>query len=251
MSARLYVIPGSHPSMAARMMLESKGVEYKRRDLISPLHRTFLRIAGFQGITVPALKVDGKRIQGTGAIARWLDETRPGPPLVPEDPELRARVEEAEHWGDQDLQPAVRRVTWWAVLQDRSGAASFLEGARLGLPTPVLARTSGPFIKAAARANGVTDERARADLAGFPAAFDRVDGYIADGTIGGEALNVADFQIATSIRLLMAFEDLRPALESRPAGRHALRVEPDCPGRNAPLMDAEARAAALGEGRTG
>ena len=32
--ATLYVIPGSHPSMAARLMLERKGISYKRRDLI-------------------------------------------------------------------------------------------------------------------------------------------------------------------------------------------------------------------------
>lgn len=251
MSARLYVIPGSHPSMAARLMLDAKGVAYKRRDLVSPVHRTVLRVVGFPGITVPALKVDGTRVQGTGAIARWLDETQPGPPFVPEDPDLRARVEEAERWGDDDLQPAVRRVVWWAMLQDRTGGASFLEGAKLGLPTSVLAKTSGPFVKAAARANEVTDERARADLAGFPAALDRIDGYIADGTIGGEALNVADFQIATSVRLLMAFDDLRPAIESRPAGKHALRVVPDFPGKVPPVLDAEARAAALGERRDG
>ena len=34
MSATLYVIPGSHPSMAARLMLERKGIEDKRRDLM-------------------------------------------------------------------------------------------------------------------------------------------------------------------------------------------------------------------------
>ena len=27
-AATLYVIPGSHPSMAARLMLEHKGIEY-------------------------------------------------------------------------------------------------------------------------------------------------------------------------------------------------------------------------------
>jgi glutathione S-transferase len=213
------------------------------------MHRWILRAAGFPGITVPALSVDGQKVQGTGAIARWLDETQPGPPLVPEDPDLLRRVEEAERWGDEDLQPAVRRIVWWTLKRDRSGVQSFLEGARLGMPVPLLARTAGPFIKMAARANEVSDERCRADLAGFPAAFDRIDGYIADGTIGGETLNVADYQIATSIRLLMSFDDLRPALESRPAGQHALRVVPDFPGRIPPVLDAEARAAALGERR--
>jgi glutathione S-transferase len=250
MSTRLYVIPGSHPSMAARLMLDHRGVAYKRTDLLSPMHRAVLRVVGFPGITVPALRSDGQKVQGTGAIARWLDSTKPGPPLVPEDDELRRRVEEAEAWADEDLQAPIRRLAWWAMKRDRSGVASFLQGARLGLPVPILARTAGPFIKAAARANDVTDERCRADMAAFPAAFDRIDGYIADGTIGGETLNVADYQIGTSIRLLMCFEDFRPSLEARPAGQHALRVAPEFPGRVPPVLDDAARTAALGDQQT-
>jgi glutathione S-transferase len=246
MNVRLYSIPGSHPSMAARLMLEAKGVAYKRTDLLSPFHRGVLRAVGFPGKTVPALKVDGRKVQGTREVASWLDEVRPDAPLVPSDPERRRAVEEAERWGDQELQPRVRRLTWWAMRQDRSGVESFLAGARLGIPVPLLAKTARPAVWAAARANNVTEEAARADLAALPALFDRVDALLADGTIGGAELNVADYQIASSIRLLMNFDDLRPALEGRPAGEHALRVVPEYPGRIPPLFDAAAREAALG-----
>lgn len=246
MSARLYVTPGSHPCMAARLMLEHKGVEYKRTDLLAPAHRGIVRLLGFPGITVPALSVDGQKIQGTGEIARWLDSTRPGPPFVPEDPDLRRRAEGAEEWADEDLQQPIRRLVGWAMQRDRSGVESFLADARVGIPVPLLARTAKPFLWAAARANNVTEERCRADFAAFPALFDRIDGYIADGTIGGDALNVADYQIASSIRLLMCFEDFRPALEARPVGQHALRVAPEYPGRIPPVLDDAARAAALG-----
>lgn len=246
MGARLYVIPGSHPCVAARLMLEHRGVEYKRTDLLSPMHRAIVRMAGFPGITVPALKVDGRHVQGTGAIARWLDSTRPGTPLVPEEPDLRVRVEAAETWADEELQPPVRRLAWWALQRDSSSVESFLVDARFGVPTPLLARTAGPFIRAAARANKVTDERVSADLAAFPALFDHADELIAEGTIDGAELNVADYQVASSIRLLMCFEDFRGPLEVRPAGRHALRVVPELPGRIPPVLDAAGRAAALG-----
>jgi glutathione S-transferase len=244
-TVRLYVIPGSHPSMAARLMLESKGVPYKRRDLLSPMHRGVLRALGFPGKTVPALKADGRKVQGTREIAAWLDELKPESPLVPADAERRRAVDDAERWGDQELQPRVRRLVWWAMQQDRSGVESFLAGARLGLPVPVLARTARPAVWAASRANHATEEAARADLAALPALFDRVDDLIAAGTIDGADLNVADFQIGTSVRLLMAFEDLRPLLEGRPAGRHAMRVAPDYPGRIAQLLDDAARQAVL------
>ena len=59
-----------------------------------------------------------------------------------------------------------------------------------------------------------------------PALLDRVDALIAEGVIGGHDYNVADFQIATSVRLLMTLEDLRGAIEPRPAAR--ARLAPWC-----------------------
>jgi glutathione S-transferase len=246
MATRLYSIPGSHPSMAGRLMLEHKGISYKRTDLASPLHRGVLRALRFPGKTVPALSHEGRKVQGTRELSRYLDEIQPDPPLFPTDPAQRAAVEEAERWGDEVLQPPPRRLAWWALKRDKSEIGSFLADARLGLPTPVLARTSGPLIRLAARANDVTDEAVNADLAAIPGLIDRVDELIAAGTIGGETLNAADFQIAPSVRLLMSFEDLRPAIEARPAGRQALRVCPDWPGRIPSVMDADERALALG-----
>ena len=82
MQATLYVIPGSHPSMAARLMLERKGIAYKRRDLIPIASKGMLKAARFPGITVPALKLDGRRIQGSREIARELDRIQPDPPLL-------------------------------------------------------------------------------------------------------------------------------------------------------------------------
>lgn len=66
-----------------------------------------------------------------------------------------------------------------------------------------------------------------------------MDSLIADGVIAGEELGAADFQIAPSVRLLMAFEDLRPVIEARPAGRHALRVVPRYAGRMPPVFPAD------------
>jgi hypothetical protein len=37
----------------------------------------------------------------------------------------------------------------------------------------------------------------------------------------------------------MTFDDLRPAIERRPAGEHALRVVPDFPGRMPPVIPAD------------
>ena len=44
---------------------------------------------------VPVLDIDGVRIRETDAICRYLDETRPGPSLIPDTAKDRARMNEA------------------------------------------------------------------------------------------------------------------------------------------------------------
>ena len=39
--------PGSHPSIAARLMLEHKGIAYKRTDLLPVISKVALRALGF------------------------------------------------------------------------------------------------------------------------------------------------------------------------------------------------------------
>ena len=237
--AKLYVIPGSHPSQTARRMLELKGIPYKRVDLIPVVSKGVLRAQGFKGVTVPALKMDGVKVQGSREIARELDRIKPEPPLFPADANKRASVEEAERWGDESFQDKPRRILWWALKKDRAPMASYSEGAKLGVPVSLAVKTGQPIVALSARFNGSTDEATRADLASLPADLDRIDGWIADGVLDGEQLNAADLQIGTSLRLLMTSEDLRPHIESRPAGKLALRAAPDFPGELPPILPPE------------
>ena len=231
MAATLFVIPGSHPSMAARLMLEQKGIDYRRVDLVPAVHKLVVRAAGFPGATVPALRLDGRRLQGSRVLARALDELRPEPPLFPRDAELREAVERAEEWGDDALQPVVRRLTWAALRRDHSTIGTFLAGARLGLPSGLAVRTAAPVVALAARLNQATEAATRRDLGSLPGMLERVDEWVSEGVLGGPERNAADFQVATSVRLLMALDDLRPAIEGRPAGRLAREVVPEFPGR--------------------
>jgi glutathione S-transferase len=236
--ARLYVIPGSHPSMAARLMLERKGIPYERVDLMPVISKGALRALGFAGTTVPALRIDGRKVQGSREIARELERIQPEPPLLPADSTARATVEEAERFGDVDLQPVARRILWWALRADRAPLESFARGARLGIPIGIALRTAAPIVAAAARVNQASEENVRADLAALPGLLARVDDYISAGTLGGAEPNVADLQVATSVRLLMTLDDLRPLIETRPAGELALRVVPNFPGRVPPILPA-------------
>jgi glutathione S-transferase len=237
--ARLFVIPASHPSIAAQLMLEQKGIAYKRTDLLPVISKGVLRTVGFRGVTVPALKIDGARVQGSRQIARELERLRPEPPLFPADSERRAAVEEAERFGDEELQPPMRQLLWWAIKHDKEPLRSYSEGARLGLPISLAMKTAAPIVALSARFNEADDEHARRALNQLPAMLPRVDDWIAAGVLNGEQLNAADFQIAPSIGLAMTMEDLRPAIESRPAGALARRVVPNYPGRTPPVLPAD------------
>ena len=145
MAVKLYVIPGSHPSKAAELMLEHKGIPFKRVDLVTSMHRPALKLLGFKGKTVPAMKADGRKFQGTREISRALDEIKPEPKLITSD-----AVKEAERWGDEELQSIPRRLAWWALLH-LSGQAA--HGGRAPLAAGLPAGASGRR----RRANGAPD----------------------------------------------------------------------------------------------
>ncbi len=229
MSTTLYVIPASHPSTTAELMLQRKGLPYKRRDLITAMHIPILKAMGFPSRTVPALKVDRRKVQGTRQISRFLDELQPEPPLFPT--ANRAEVEDAERWGDEQLQSVPRRLAWFALGRDRSDLKGFMEGYKLGLPTSVAVATAGPIVWAEQKINKASPEAVRADLERLPELLDHVDGLLARGVIGGAEPNAADYQIATSVRLLMAFDQLTPLMAGRPLAAWAERIAPDPGGR--------------------
>src|SRR5688572_25621188 len=120
--------------MAARKMLELKGIDYKRRDLMPVIARPLLKAMRFPGVTIPALRINGERINGSREIAEALDRIEPNPPLFPADPAARVAVEDAEEWGREILQKGVRRILWNAVTRDKKPLLSYTQDAKLGVP---------------------------------------------------------------------------------------------------------------------
>jgi glutathione S-transferase len=238
MDARLYVIPASHPSIAAALMLDHKGVAYKRTDLLPVISKGALRALRFPGVTVPALKIDGRRVQGSRPIARELERVRPEPPLFPADPEKRTLVEEAERFGDEELQHPIRQILWWTIKRDKAPLRSYSEGAKLGMPIGLAMKTAAPIVALSARFNEADDDNVKRDLAALPTMLQKIDDWIAAGVLGGEELNAADFQIAPSLGLALTLEDLRLAIENRPAGQLAKRIVPNYPGHTPPILPA-------------
>jgi glutathione S-transferase len=235
----LYVIPGSHACRSAMLMLEHKQVPYRRAEIVTLLHPLVVRLHGFDaggqtrtaggrrtwGLrlgdrlgTVPALAADSNRISTNHAIARFLDERHPEPPLFPNDPEQRAAVEEAERWANDTLQMAARRIPGAAMVRDPAALSRSSGGGRLGHLLYKRALTRRLVIPRLVRGAFATSPWPERDpLAELPAMLDRIDAWIADGVLGGAQPNVADCMVAPSLALILYRPDVLPMFEGRPA----------------------------------
>jgi glutathione S-transferase len=78
---RLYGIALSHPVVGVQGMLERKGLAYRYVELLSGAHPLALFALRFARPTVPAMRLsDGRRVRGSLAIAKALEELVPARP---------------------------------------------------------------------------------------------------------------------------------------------------------------------------
>jgi glutathione S-transferase len=247
--AKLYVIGGSHACRTAILALELKGVSFETVVLPTGMHPFLVRMRGFPGNrasrsvngrtpgglammnrmgTVPALRYEERRIQSNREIIAFLEALRPDPPLYPSDTTRRAAVEAAFDWGDQTMQMAARRTIMSAAgtsldaLHER-GARGRL-GALLARNDTARLVLNGFAARTAFDAPTSSAEKLHAELEPL---LDRVDDWIADGTLNGEQLNAADLLIAPSLALLDYRLDLREELRRRPCFALLERLLPE------------------------
>ena len=232
MPATLYALPASHPCAAIEVALRLKSVPYERIDMI-PVASKLQQRRRFGSPTVPGVAFeDGEHVLGSREIVRALEHRAPDPPLLPADGRERRDVEQAERWGDEVLQPLVRRVVWAALIRHPKAMMDYSARAKLPVPRPAV-RLSSPLVaRASGFFNGATDPAVRADLINLDFHMDRADRWIERGAMGSSdaAPNAADLQIGSSLRLLATLEDLAARIDARPCGRLARRWFPDYPG---------------------
>jgi glutathione S-transferase len=227
-SVTLYGTEPSNPSQAARLMLEHKGIDHKVVWLLPGLHKQLVHLRGFRGNTVPALKLDGLKVQNSREISRALEEHQTEPRLFPEDPAERLKVEEAERWGEEELQNVPRIIYRWMAAHNQAMRTDVAR--EVGIPLPAVAAADHvPVARNLSRLAGGKDDDVRGAIAGLPAMLDHVDELIADGVIGGEQPNAADCQIVGSVRILLGMEDTAPLVRGRPCEEWAMRWLPEMP----------------------
>ncbi|MCW2982487.1 MAG: hypothetical protein JWR63_57 [Conexibacter sp.] len=223
MPARVFVVHGSHPCATVEKAFEIKGLAYRRVEIPAALQPVVMRPL-FGGRTVPGVRfADGEKVQGSRAILRALERRVASPPLY-DGPAGAEAIADAERWGDEVFQAIPRRLLWSAFGVHPRAMHGFQEGQRSPkLPMPVVLAAAKAILPIERRLNDVDDAGVRGDLAALPALLDQVDAYVAEGVLGGERPNAADLQIAPTIQLLYALDDVRPLIAGRPAEDFAFR----------------------------
>lgn len=222
----LHVLPPSHPSRAAKLALELKGLDYELVELQAGEHVNVLaEIYGEGRTTVPGLLVGDEPVHGSSAIFAKLEEIAPEPALFPEP--IADQVREAERWGNAEFQDLGRHLTWGA-LHFRPEAFATIGGG--GVLDPAGTDFAIRYLRAAWKYHNLSCELIAEGLAGLPAKLRHIEELAEAGVIGGEQANAADLQIGSTARVLMLVGDLRPLLEGTAAERIGMRWFPDYDG---------------------
>ncbi|HEX2096604.1 MAG TPA: glutathione S-transferase N-terminal domain-containing protein [Solirubrobacterales bacterium] len=218
----LHVVPLSHPCLAVSAALDRLGFEYETVELVTGKHREEVeRIYGEGRSTVPGLLVDDEPVHGTAAIFARLDELRPDGHLYP------ARdgdaIREVEAGLAEDLQTTARVLVFGALHFRPESMGTF---AGIDQLDPAGVDFAIKTMRATWRYLEIDAQRVHATLQGLPAQLDAVDELLEEGAIGGERPNAADFQLGSSLHLLVQIGDVRPLVAERPAARLLSLFEP-------------------------
>jgi glutathione S-transferase len=215
-------------------MLELKGIAYDLIHVLPGNQRVHMRMAGFRSGTVPGLKIDGRKIQGSTNIARELDAVVREPALYPHDAGARREVEDAERWGDTEFQDVPRHILRWALMKD-SGLRKWFAETDGSMPLPgVASKLTGPVAIYYARAVGANEAQVRKDIAQLPQHLDRIDELFAQKVLTRDPPNAATFQLLCSVRALLGFTDFEEEVGARSFAPLARELFPHFPPQKVP-----------------
>lgn len=211
----LHVVPFSHPVLAVSTALDRLGYEYETVELVTGRQAEEVeRVYGEGRRTVPGLLVEGEPVHGTAAIFARLDELSPDAGLYPE--ANGDAIRDVEAGLAEDLQMSARVLVFGALHFRPESMGTFAGTAQLdpgGVDFAIKAmRASWRYLE-------ITAQRVHATLQELPAQLDAVDALLDAGAIGGAEPTAADFQLGSSLHLLVQIGDARPLVEERPAAK--------------------------------
>jgi glutathione S-transferase len=209
----LHVVPFSHPCLAVSAALDRLGQEYETVTLETGRQGDEVeKVYGEGRRTVPGLLVDDAPVHGTSTIFARFDELHPDAGLYP--PASVEEIREAEAGIAEELQTAARVLVFGAMHFRPESMGTFAGAGQLD---PGGVDFAIKTMRGAWRYLDITAQRIYDTLQDLPAQLDTVDALLDSRALGGREPTAADFQLGSSLHLLVQIGDVRPLVEERPA----------------------------------
>jgi glutathione S-transferase len=218
----LHVVPFSHPCLAVSAALDRLGHEYEMVELVTGQQAEEVeKVYGEGRRTVPGLLVDDEPVHGTSTIFARLDELNPDAGLYPA--AVAERILELEPGLAEEIQTSARVLVFGAMHFRPESMGTFAGVAQLD---PGGVDFAIKMMRGAWRRLNIDAQRVHAILQELPGQLDAVDALLEAGAVGGEQPTAADFQLGSSLHLLVQIGDVRPLVEERPAAKLLSLFEP-------------------------
>jgi len=198
-----------------RRALHWKGVPYEVREV--PLAEAFTAVRRVNPTgKLPCLEHDGRFVADSTDIAHHLEERFPEPPLLPKDPELRARCHVLEDWADESLYFYEMRLRFTVP----HNAERFVP--ELTAHDPGWMQALAPWVlprvlRATLSRQGVgrkSLEQVERDVARH---VDAVDGWLGEADwLVGDALTLADLAVFAQLSCIRASREGGRLVSARP-----------------------------------
>ncbi|MBD3881379.1 glutathione S-transferase family protein [Phormidium tenue FACHB-886] len=138
----LYQFEPSHYCEKVRLILDYKGLEYRKVEVTPGLGQFDLYQMSGQR-KVPVLKDGVEVIADSTAIALHLDKKHPDRPILPTDPEQRALCLLMEEWADESIGANSEKVMLGALNQDPAFRTAMLPSSTPGFLKTIVEAVPG------------------------------------------------------------------------------------------------------------
>lgn len=126
----IYSIPVAVYSAKLHILLRHKGIPFEQLPPPGGYGSDAYRAIVPSG-NIPAMIHDGFMLSDSEAIAEYLEEAFPDPAMLPDTPQLRAKVREFSRSHDTRLEPAVRAMYPQVAFETRDPDAVITGGAAI------------------------------------------------------------------------------------------------------------------------
>jgi glutathione S-transferase len=202
----LYQFELSHYSEKVRLLLDYKGLDYRKIEVTPGIGQVELfRLTGQR--QVPVLKDGNQYIVDSTNIAKYLDSRYPDRPLIPQDSKQRGLCLMMEEWADESIGIKGRKALFFAISQDQNFRKAFLPASVPDVLKTFVEGVPNDVLKLLGLGVGYSPEVVQKAIADLKQDLEALTLLLADSPyLLGDEPTLADFAVA-GLSILLKFPD--------------------------------------------